>query len=141
KRALDAGDPVTRSNFLKGQAVNGAFGVMARLARHLELIADDGRPGAKASTLMSAWADDEGLPGVLDADGVSGKPGATWSADVVKATAASTGGRSWPGPGSRIWDQLGRYLRADRPGRSECRTILGLLRASSIRRRVIELLE
>lgn len=64
KRALDSGEPVTRSNFLKGQAVNGAFGVMARLARHLELVTDDGRPGAKASALMLAWAEDEGLSSV-----------------------------------------------------------------------------
>jgi hypothetical protein len=40
-RALLAGEPLTRGNFLIGQAVNGPFGVMARLARQLEFVDDD----------------------------------------------------------------------------------------------------
>ena len=39
RRALRSGDaPLGRNNFLKGQAINGPFGVVARLARHLSLI-------------------------------------------------------------------------------------------------------
>ncbi len=140
QRALQADEPVTKSNFLKGQAVNGAFGVMARLARHLQLIGDDGRPGAKASKLLLAWAEDEDLNGILDPEGAAGSPGAAWMAEIVKATAAGTNDRTWPA-GRRIWERLAKHLRADQSGRNERRAILELLRAESSRRRVFELLE
>ena len=50
--ALQADEPLTRANFLKGQAVNGPFGVMARLARQLELIDESGQPGRNAIRLF-----------------------------------------------------------------------------------------
>ncbi|HUY36465.1 MAG TPA: hypothetical protein VMV69_27255 [Pirellulales bacterium] len=49
-------EPLTRQNFIKGQAVNGQSGVMSRLARHLELLGDDGQVAGRGFDLRSEWA-------------------------------------------------------------------------------------
>ena len=141
KKALLEREPLTRANFLKGQAVNGPFGVIARLARRMELIDDDGRMGRKAVEVLMAWSDDEQLPGVLYEDGGVARDGAAWMADVVKQTAACVAHRDWPGGAHRIWDLLARHLRPDRIGPKERRAILQLLYADPVRRRVVELLK
>lgn len=140
RKALLAREPLTRGNFLKGQAVNGPFGVMARLARNLELIDDDGRQGRKALGLLMAWMEDEGLPGILDEDGAGTREGSRWITDAVKATAAAIG-KSEPGTGHRVWEQLAVRMRPDRIGRHERQFLLEALRSHPVRRRVIELLE
>jgi hypothetical protein len=139
KTALLAGEPLTRANFLKGQAVNGPFGVMARLARQLELIDVDGRPGKNAARLLSEWADDEALDGILDEKG--DRAGAKWLSEAVSRTVACVDGRQWPGVGYAIWDQLAEHLRPDRIGRREKRFLLEILRLSSTRKRMVELLK
>lgn len=136
--AIRAGEPLTRANFLKGQAVNGPFGVMARLARQLELVDVNGQPGRNAIRLLSAWAEDEELSGVLDEDGAS--PGAKWLSDAVTRTVACIGG-DWPGPNSMFWDQLALNLRPDRIRRRERRFLLDTLRSTEMRARMIELLK
>ncbi len=141
KKALLEGEPLRRANFLKGQAVNGPFGVIARLARQMELIDDDGRMGRKAVELLMAWSDDEQLPGVLDEDGAATRAGAAWMADAVKQTAACVGNRDWPGGAHRIWELLARHLRPDRIGAKERRALLQLLEVAAVRRRVVGLLK
>lgn len=140
-KALLAGEPLTRGNFLKGQAVNGPFGVIARLARQLELIDDDGRVGRNAATLLIAWTEDEQLPGVLDEDGPATRDGAAWMTDATRVTAACLGKREWPGGGHRIWEQLAQHLRPDQVGPKERRALLQILETASIRRRVFGLLQ
>lgn len=134
-------EPLTRANFLKGQAVNGPFGVIARLARHLELIDNDGRMGRNAVALMMAWSDDEHLPGILDEDGTATRTGAAWMADAVKVTVASVGHRDWPRSSHRIWEQLARHLRPDHIGPKEARALLHLLDGATVRKRVMGLLK
>lgn len=141
EKALDAAEPLTRGNFLKGQAVNGPFGVIARLARQTELIDDDGRMGLKAVELLMAWSDDEELPGVLDEYDSATRVGAAWMADAVKRTAACVGNRDWRGNTHPIWEQLARHLRPDRIGTKERRALLQLLETSTVRRRVVGLLK
>lgn len=141
KTAWLSSEPLTRANFLIGQAVNGPFGVIARLARQLELIDDEGRTGRNATSLLMAWSDDEQLPGFFDEPGATSRAGAAWMTDAVKQTAASTGARDWPGHFSRIWDQLARHLRPDRIGRRERVTLLRFLQGAPVRRRVFELLK
>lgn len=138
---LVANEPLTRANFLKGQAVNGPFGVIARLARHLELIDNDGRMGRNAVALMMAWADDEQLPGMLDEDSTATRAGAAWMTDAVKRTVASVGNRDWPRSSHPIWEQLARHLRPDRIGQKEARVLLQLLEGAVVRRRVMGLLK
>jgi hypothetical protein len=138
--ALKADEPLTGANFLKGQAVNGPFGVIQRLARDLDLVDADGRAGGNAASLLIAWSDDERLPGILDEDGPSSRPGSAWMADAVKQTAACVGKRDWPGPGSRIWEQLARHLRADQIGAKERRALVDILDKAPVRSRVLRLL-
>ncbi len=140
-RALLAREPLTRGNFLKGQAVNGPFGVMARLARQLELVDDDGRVGRNAAALLIAWTEDEQMPGVLDEDGPATRVGAAWMTDAVKVTAACVGKREWPGGSHRIWEQLAQHLRPDQIGPRERRALLQILETTPIRRRVLGLLK
>ena len=141
KTALLSGEPLTSSNFLKGQAVNGPFGVIARLARQLELIDDEGHMGRNAVTLLIAWSDDEKLPGVLDEDGVATRTGAKWMTDTVKRTVSCVGHPEWPGPNHSIWEQLAAHIRPDRIGPRERRVLLQILCSSPVRRRMVELLK
>ena len=138
--ALRADEPLTGANFLKGQAVNGPFGVMQRLARDLELVDADGRTGRSATSLLLAWSEEEQLQGVLDEDGPSLRPGAAWMADAVKLTAACVGKREWPGPGHRIWARLAQHLRADQIGARERRSLVDILEKAPVRSRVLRLL-
>lgn len=141
RTALLAGEPLTSVNFLKGQAVNGPFGVIARLARQLELIDDDGRMGRNAVTLLIAWSEDEKLPGVLDEDGAATRTGAKWMSDAVKRTAACVGHPEWPGPNHSVWEQLAGHIRPDRIGPRERRELLQMLCSSPVRQRMVELLK
>ena len=140
-RALLAGEPLTRGNFLKGQAVNGPFGVIARLARQLELIDDDRRVGRNAAALLLAWTEDEQIPGVFDEDGLSTRVGAAWMNDATKVTAACLGKRNWPGGSHRIWEQLAQHLRPDQVGPKERFALLQILETEPVRRRVFGLLQ
>lgn len=141
KTALLSGEPLTSANFLKGQAVNGPFGVIARLARQLELIDDEGHMGRNAVTLLIAWSDDEKLSGVLDEDGVATRTGAKWMSDTVKRTVSCVGHPEWPGPNHSIWEQLAAHIRPDRIGPRERRVLLQILCSSPVRRRMVELLK
>lgn len=141
RNALLEGEPLTRANFLKGQAVNGPFGVIARLAREVKLIEDDGRMGRKAVELLMAWSDDEQLLGVLYEDSTATRAGAVWMAEVVKRTAACVENRGWPGDTHQIWGLLARHLRPDRIGAKERRVLLRLLETDPVRRRILGLLK
>jgi hypothetical protein len=140
RRALNAGEPLTRSNFLKGQAVNGPFGVMARLARNLELVDDEGYLGRNASGLLLTWSEDQDLPGILDDEGPGDRAGAAWAADVTKLVAASVGKNQWPGASHRVWEQLATFLRPDLIGMREQRVLSQLLETGEVRQRMIGIL-
>jgi hypothetical protein len=140
KTALLSGEPLTSANFLKGQAVNGPFGVIARLARQLELIDDEGQMGRNAVPLLIAWSDDEKLSGVLDEDVAATRTGAKWMSDTAKRTVKCIGHPEWPGPNHSIWDQLAVHIRPDKIGCRERRFLRQILFSSPVRRRMGELL-
>jgi hypothetical protein len=140
-KAMEEGEPLTRANFLKGQAVNGPFGVIASLARQMELIDDDGLMGGSGEDVLMAWSGDEKLPGVLDEDGDSKRDGAKWMADVVKCTVACVENCYWPGEKHRIWELLAEHLRPDKPGPRERDALLRRLKEECVRRRVLGLLK
>jgi len=54
---------------LKGQAINGAFGVVARLARHVDIIDDDNRISRNGQELLLVWSAEQELRGLLDEGG------------------------------------------------------------------------
>jgi hypothetical protein len=141
RAALASGDePLTRHNFLKGQAVNGPYGVMARLALHLGLVDEDGRLGRNGPALLLAWAEDQQLPGVLDDEGRASRLGALWIEEAAQQTARCINEGDWPATRSVFWQRLTDALRPDRPGPSETRVLVGLLDADSVRARVLALL-
>jgi len=140
RRALRAGDePLGRSNFLKGQAVNGPYGVLARLARHLNIVDEDDRLGRSGEELLLAWAVDEGLPGLLDED-KGGSPGRQWLDRFVQTTASHVAEARWMRPGWSGWQDLAGRLRPDKVGREERRVLRNLLNGDAIRARCLELL-
>ncbi len=140
RRALLADEPLARGNFLKGQAVNGPCGVLATLARHLEIVDDEGQPSTNASNVLLAWARDEGLPAVLDEDGGRERAGSAWMTDATKVVVALLTKRVWPGATHRIWEQLASKLRPDRAGANERRILADLLDRDEVRRRVFAIL-
>jgi len=131
--------PLGRTNFLKGQAINGPFGVVARLARRLGIVDEDDRLGRSGQELLLAWSDDENLPGILD-EGDGGSAGKLWLDRFVQATAAHTAEGQWKSQGWSGWQELADRLRPDRIGRRERRVLRQLLDRDPIRARCLELL-
>ena len=57
RRAIYAGhQPLGKQNFLEGQAINGPFGVVQRLARNLDIINDDNRLSRNGEELLLVWS-------------------------------------------------------------------------------------
>jgi len=140
RRALRSGDtPLGRNNFLKGQAINGPFGVLARLARNLDVINEDDHLGRGGEELLLAWSADEQLPGLLDEDN-SGAAGRQWIDRFSDATVAHLVDQQWRSPGWSGWQEMAKPLRPDNVGRQERRVLRRLLDADPIRARCFELL-
>ncbi|NOJ81443.1 hypothetical protein [Myxococcus xanthus] len=140
RAALLAEEPLTKGNFLQGQAINGPFGVMARLTRHLGVVDDESRPGRSATNLVLDWAVDEGLPGILDNEGSREGAGAQWKSEVCRAVSAHVSRSDWPRRGHRIWELLARPLRPDVLGKREKANLSLLIQADSLRQRMMALL-
>jgi hypothetical protein len=138
--ALRTHEPLTRANFLKGPAVNGPNGVMARLARHVGIVDDEHRLAPRGLDLLAAWAQDAGLSGVLEARSEAGE-GGRWIVQLAQVTQRVLEGH-WPRDQSGIWQELTAHLRPDAAGREEKKIIARLLRddPTGMRRRVLELL-
>ena len=140
RRALLSGDTLLgRTNFLKGQAVNGPYGVVARLARHLGVIDDDDLLGRNGEELLLAWSADKELPGLLDEDN-SGSAGKQWLDRFTQATVAHLVEQQWRSPGWSGWQELAEPLRPDNVGKHERTILRSLLGVDPIRGRCIELL-
>lgn len=143
RRALSSGDqPLGRQTFLKGQAINGPFGVVARLARHLDIIDDDNRLSRNGQDLLLVWSNEQGLPGLLD-EARSTSTGATWIKKLTRQVLECVNNASWPALGWWGWLELSERLRPDKIGPQERKSIRKLLAndASPIRRRCLDLLE
>ncbi len=143
RRALNSkNQPLERANFLKGQAVNGPFGVIARLARNMDVIDDDNRISRNGQELLLAWSAEEGLRGILDDRGAK-SPGAKWLKRLTKDVARQVKDSFWPAPRWWGWSDLAEHLRPDHLGHQESDVILRLLCGdkSVVRRRCVELLQ
>lgn len=140
RRALHSGDmPLRRNNFLKGQAINGPFGVMARLARNIGIVDEDDHLGRSGEELLWGWSADVGLTGLLD-DDHSNSAGRKWLARFVQATRDHVKDVWWPSVGWSGWRELAEPLRPDGAGRRERRVLRQLLAKDPVRARCIELL-
>jgi hypothetical protein len=127
--ALRAGDqPLQRANFLKGQGVNGPFGVISRLARDIGIVDEAGAIERAGISLLLAWAEDQELPGLFDED--DGREGARWIRNLVRHVSSYLEkDRTWPRTQWSGWSDLAEKLRLDKPGRRE-RNVLKMLLAS-----------
>ncbi|MCL4821590.1 MAG: hypothetical protein KJ067_20840 [Vicinamibacteria bacterium] len=127
RAARRVGVGLSRSNFLSGQAVNGPFGVMARLARGRKVLDSDDRLGGPGEKLLEQWSREQGLDGFLG-ESANGEPGRKWASDVVRAVSANLEKKEWPGPKSGLWEQIARPLDlAEGMGKGERRALLELL--------------
>jgi len=143
QRALKNHDtPLGRHNFLKGQATNGPFGVMARLARELDIVRkEDDRLGENGWTLLAKWAKERGIPfasllpetGEQSADTI-------WLERYVRATAQHRE-RGWRTSNWEGWQELANILRLDGAGREEKKFLRELLAQNPVRMRFLELLQ
>ena len=143
RRALSSGDqPLGKQTFLKGQAINGPFGVVARLARHLDIIDDDNRISRNGQDLLLVWAAEQELPGLLDEAG-SKSPGASWIKKLAGYVEDYACNSRWPTSWWWGWGQLAERLRPDKIGPRERQVLRRLLAGdeSVLRRRCMELLE
>lgn len=119
RQALGSADqPLTRPNFLKGQAVNGPFGVISRLARDVGVINEEGSLSGASTDLLIAWSEDQGLQGVLDDN--AGREGANWIRKIEQKVALyNEDYRNWPKRHWPGWKELAKLLRPDIPGARE----------------------
>ncbi len=140
RRAIDVGNqPLGRRNFLKGQAINGPFGVAARLARNLTLLADEEQLSRNGELLLMDWAKDQELSGLLDENG-SGSVGARWLRDVIRKVGDVVENESqWPANSWQGWEELAQRLRPDQIGSHERTNLRELLRLG-LRQKMLDLL-
>lgn len=142
RRALDAGhQPLGKQNFLKGQAINGLFGVVQRLARNLGIIDEDNRLSRRGEELLLAWSAQSGLDGILD-DTNSCSPGADWLRRLLGKVINHVKAGTWPNNVWWGWSDLANLLRPDQPTPRETKILFQLITSESnaTRKRVIELL-
>lgn len=140
RRAIGRNEPLSKNNFLKGQAVNGPVGVSTRLAKNLHILTADVGLGSMALDLLRAWEEDEELPGVLDLEAPVAQAGAAWLDQVVRLVADNLSHGAWPREGSSAWDKLLSPLRLDKIGKREKALLRKLLERDAARGRLFELL-
>jgi hypothetical protein len=141
ERALREGESLRSGNFLKGQAVNGPYGVMARLSRSLGLIDGDGRLGRNAPDLLLAWSSDQGLVDFLEDPDQADGEGVKWAKFITKTVSQGLGKRGdWPSRTQQIWVMLANRMRPDQLAGEERKAIIQVLNAEPVRRRMFELL-
>lgn len=142
RAAWRTGDqPLGNRNFLKGQAINGPFGVIARLARDTEIVDSEDRLGRNGETLLERWSNECELAGIFDSSGKA-SPGKSWCRRMVGKLKEYARSRRWPDRHWEGWRQLAEKLRADDAGTKERQLLHELLisRSRPIRRRLFELL-
>lgn len=134
-------EPVTARNYLSAPSINGPSGIFARLARSADLFDSSDCPGARASSLIEAWAEDQGLQGIL-ASGTKGD-GTRWMNRVVTKTAdlVREPASNWPTPTSAIWREVGLPLQLDAIGLKEKNQLKMIFCSNAVRNRMLTLLK
>ena len=130
-RALRDQRPVSATAYLKTPTAFGFTGVFRRLARGIGILTDDGALDDGGYELVSAWAKDQGLDGIIDA---SGGDGHAFREQLRRAVAQGMEkGHTTHQPGE-FWRDLARRLDPAAPGRNEKKTLLNriLLHAGQV---------
>jgi hypothetical protein len=121
QRALRNQRPVSAAAYLKTPTAFGFTGVFRRLARGIGVLADDGALDDGGYELVSAWAKDQGLDGIIDA---SGGDGHAFRGRLRRAVAQGMEkGHTTHQPGE-FWRELAQRFDPVAPGRNERRALL-----------------
>lgn len=141
ERAWREGEPLRSGNFLKGQAVNGPYGVVARLSRSMGLIDSDGRLGRNGPDMLLAWSHDQGLTHFMEDPDQADGDGVNWAKQMSKYVCQGLGKQGdWPGRRQQIWPMLAERMRPDQVAGEERKAIIRILNTDMVRRRMFELL-
>jgi hypothetical protein len=122
RRALNNSRPVSATAYLKTPTVFGFTGVFRRLARGIGILTDDGSLDDGGYELVSAWAKDQGLDGVIDA---SGGDGCAFRERVRRAVAQGMEKGHTTYQSGEFWRDLARRFDPATPGRNEKKVLLG----------------
>lgn len=122
RRALNNNRPVSATAYLKTPAVFGFTGVFRRLARGIGILTDDGSLDDGGYELVSAWAKDQGLDGVIDA---SGGDGCAFRERLRRAVAQGMEKGHTTYQSGEFWRDLARRFDPAKPGRNEKKVLLG----------------
>ena len=121
-RAVRNHRPVSAAAYLKTPATFGFTGVFRRLAREVSILTEDGRLDDGGYELVTAWAKDQGLDGIVDA---SSGDGHAYRERLRRAVSQGMEkGHTTPQAGE-FWRDLAQRFDPGRPGRDEKKVLLG----------------
>jgi len=122
RRAVRNQRPVSAAAYLKTPGTFGFTGVFRRLALQVGILTEDGRLDDGGYELVTAWAKDQGLSGIIDA---SSGDGHDWRERLRRAVSQGMEkGHTTPHAGE-FWRDLAHRFDPSRPGRNEARVLLG----------------
>ena len=113
--------PVSATAYLKTPTAFGFTGVFRRLARSIGVLTEEGRLDDGGYELVTAWARDQHLDGIIDASGGNGRAFRDRLGRAVRQGMAK--GHTTYQPGE-FWRDLARRLDPLKPGRNEKRVLL-----------------
>ena len=122
RRALRNQRPVNAAAYLKTPSAFGFTGVFRRLAREIGILTDDGLLDDGGYELVSAWAKDQGLDGIIDA---SGGDGHAFRERLIRAVTQGMDKGHTTHQSGEFWRELARRLDPATPGRHERKILLG----------------
>jgi hypothetical protein len=122
RRAVRNQRPVSFASYLKTPTVFGFTGVFRRLARAVGILTEDGRLDDGGYELLTAWAKDQGLDGIVDA---SSGGGAAFRGRLQRAVLQGMEKGHTTPQTKEFWHELVRRLDPARPGRNEEKVLLG----------------
>jgi len=121
RRALRNGRPVSASAYLKTPTVFGFTGVFRRLAREIGILTEDGRLDDGGYELLTAWAKDQGLDGIVDA---SSGDGCALRKRLQRAVSQGMEKGHTTAQAGEFWRDLAQRLDPAKPGRNEAKALL-----------------
>jgi hypothetical protein len=121
RRALRSQRPVSAAAYLKTPTAFGFTGVFRRLARGIGVLTEDGMLDDGGYELVSAWAKDQGLDGIIDASGGDGR---AFRERLRRAVAQGMEKGHTTYQPREFWRELARRLDPAMPGRNERKALL-----------------
>jgi hypothetical protein len=121
RRALRNQRPVSATAYLKTPTAFGFTGVFRRLARGIGIVTDDGSLDDGGYELVSAWAKDQGLDGIIDA---SAGEGHGFRERLRRAVAQGMEKGHTTHQSGEFWRDLARHLNLAAPGRKEKKVLM-----------------